>query len=104
MLLLLSCSLELYHNCLSQLKRDVPTYFQKQSELQTNTKKLAKALRNLASSETDSRLQSAIFFCCHAYENIEKEQQSLLSASDVLLRMLEESKHLIAAPFKVSYW
>jgi hypothetical protein len=96
----LQSSLELYQNCLSRLKRDVPLYFQKQAESEPHTKKLAKALRNLASSEADTRLQNALFFCVHAYDGIEKEQASLSTASDELLRMIEESKHMVAAPFK----
>ena len=59
----LYAKLECYETCIEQLKKEIPKYCSKHTEINKQSGSLIKVLRNVASLESNTNMQSALFMC-----------------------------------------
>lgn len=101
-ILYVSLRVEFYESCVDQLKKDIPKYLGKLSELEKSHKIMAKAMRNVASSEPNRRLQNMIFLYSKMQDVLEKQALSFNLCDKQFDDLIDESSKLLVAPIKVT--
>jgi len=84
-----------------QLKKDIPKYLNKMSDLEKYHKSMAKAMRNVASSEPNRKLQNVIFLYAQKQDVMEKQALSFNSSDKLVSELINDSLKLLVAPIKV---
>ena len=93
--------MDFYESCIEQLKKEIPRYLNKQSELDKSHKNLAKTLRGVASSEPNQKLQNVIFLYSQKQELFEMERNVFSSCEMNTQHTIEDARKLLISPLKV---
>ena len=101
-ILYVSLRVEFYESCVDQLKKDIPKYLDKLSELEKSHKIMAKSMRNVASSEPNRRLQNMIFLYSKMQDVLEKQALSFNLCDKQVNDLIDESLNFLVAPIKVT--
>lgn len=96
-----SFRLEFYDSCVDQLRKELPRYLSKQLEMDKSHKSIAKVLRNVASNETNQKLQNLIFLYSQKHELFDKERACFGACEKATLEVFNNAKNLQIAPLKV---
>lgn len=109
----LAASVEAYESCVEQLKKELPKYFQSRHHgITTSTstnltaagKDMAaftKILRNVASLESNSTVQSALFLFAQKTEGLERERLIYSKCQTSAMTLLDVAKTKMVSPAKV---
>jgi len=97
---LLVSRLNFYESSVEQLREKVPVYLGRQLALSSGTQALAKALRNVASSEPDRRVQNALFLFATKHDLLDRERAQYRECEKEVLALLGEARKLQIAPLK----
>jgi hypothetical protein len=93
---------ECYDTCIEQLKKELPKYFLKHSQVSKESySSFAKILRNVASLEPNEQVQTAIFLYAQKSENLENERKLYEKCHSSSMSLLEVAKTKMVAPAKV---
>ena len=94
---------DFYESCVNQLKKEIPKYLSKHSELEKSHRSFSKVLNGVASSEPNQKLQDLIFLFAQKQDSLEKEKRKFTSTVVNSNNYLDESQKLIIAPIRVFY-
>lgn len=97
---LLVTRLNFFENCIDQLREKIPIYVGKQSAISSGSQVLAKALRNVASSEPDRRIQNALFLFASKHELLDRERCQYRDCEEQILRILDDARKFQVSPLK----
>ena len=97
---LLVSRLNFYESTVDQLRDKIPVYLGRQAQVSSGTQTLIKALRNVASSEPDRRLQNALFLFATKHELLDRERGKYRECEKELLQLLDNARRLQIFPLK----
>jgi hypothetical protein len=97
---LLQSRVNFYEMCVEQLRDKVPVYLGRQSGVSNGSAALVKALRNVAASEPDRRIQNALFLFATKHDLIDKERIKYRDCEQQINAVLDEARRLQIKPLK----
>ena len=89
---------------LDQLRNELPKYLNKKASLDKLTLSLAQTLRNIATTESNEKMQDCMFICASTYEAIDKELKIYKDCSDKTNIILGETKLMLISPLRVNIY
>jgi hypothetical protein len=98
----LNAKLECYETCIDQLRKEIPKYLTKYSDVNKDSIKLIKVLRNVASLEPDNNFQSALFLCAMKYEQLQTDRKILDRCHEYTNTLFDDAKDKMITPLKAS--
>jgi hypothetical protein len=97
---LLQGRVNFYESCVEQLRDKVPKYLSYQAAVSTGSAALVKALRNVAASEPDRRIQNALFLFATKHDLLDKERRQYRDCEAQILSILEDARRMQIVPLK----
>ena len=97
---LLVSRLNFYESSVEQLRDKIPIYLSRQGQVTSGTQALVKALRNVASSEPDRRIQNSLFLFATKHDLLDRERVEYKNCEMQILKCLEDAKKLQIIPLK----
>mmetsp|Transcript_14016 Transcript_14016/g.20948 ORF Transcript_14016/g.20948 Transcript_14016/m.20948 type:complete len:192 (-) Transcript_14016:124-699(-) len=89
-----------YESSVDQLKKEIPKYLAKQSELDKHHKSFAKVLRAVGSSEPNQKLQNALFLYASNQDALVAAITNYEACEHKANASIEDSRKLIISPIR----